>query len=716
MRTEYNPFTHTWSLGVEEQFYFLFPPLLALAHGQRVAKCGFSLPSCVTPGRFLTMCSLVSFAFSYSVSQERALNPLAFYMLASRFWQLASGAMLHNWHLDTAPASDREAPLRPWGRMRSAAAQLLTVCLFVFAFSSSHGHRDFPVPNSLPAIAAALGFISLGSSQAGDGRLPLMNAFLGSPPVAYIGRLSYPLYLWHWPVFVICRWSALGLDSAESRLLAVGLTVLLACGTYHGLEVPIRQWRPRRQCSVLLPFLLLFCALEGWLSALAGPLKGQLYVRSILEEEILGAIQSVNLPSLPLPPSSPSPTPPMPPSPSQPPPSLPPSPLPTPPPPSQPPRVPTGKPQAPPPPPSKPPPSPPPPGPPQPSPPPPSPPPPSLPPSSPPPPPLPPFPPTAPLPLPPPLGPPASSPSTCECSNLEGDNHLLHTPSEANQVATAQCFDANIALARSKERCAANTASTCQKSWYDTNSSLYPGVGSCFQLAGPWTDRSAEQARRCLSPTRRLGVPVFFNMGDSHGGAIELGLHRAVMGKMEFAGLQRSTCPWGPFNQCRQDRPGDAQEYHAAVNKLLVQNLRPGDVVSIIGVNNGHLNSDNGLQWYSNFVLPTGASLLLLQDCVHSTSALCARAPHLSCARTVGAGLVETNTKVHRFASDAARVHFFSLAPLFCSEPFSVTSSCRSVVPGTNVPAFVDASHINAAGSMSLWPFACSAFRLFGFF
>lgn len=90
-------------------------------------------------------------------------------------------------------------------------------------------------------------------------------------------------------------------------------------------------------------------------------------------------------------------------------------------------------------------------------------------------------------------------------------------------------------------------------------------------------------------------------MGDSHGGAIELGLHRAVMGKMEFAGLQRSTCPWGPFNQCRQDRPGDAQEYHAAVNKLLVQNLRPGDVVSIIGVNNGHLNSDNGLQWYSNF-------------------------------------------------------------------------------------------------------------------
>ena len=85
---------------------------------------------------------------------------------------------------------------------------------------------------------------------------------------------------------------------------------------------------------------------------------------------------------------------------------------------------------------------------------------------------------------------------------------------------------------------------------------------------------------------------MFFNMGDSHGGAIELGLHRAVMGKMEFAGLQRSTCPWGPFNQCRQDRPGDAQEYHAAVNKLLVQNLRPGDVVSIIGVNNGHLNSD----------------------------------------------------------------------------------------------------------------------------
>ena len=67
-------------------------------------------------------------------------------------------------------------------------------------------------------------------------------------------------------------------------------------------------------------------------------------------------------------------------------------------------------------------------------------------------------------------------------------------------------------------------------------------------------------------------------------------------------------------------------------------------------------------------------------------------------------------------ASHEGRVRFLSLAPFFCSAPFSSKSKCTTFLPGTTVMAHTGTDHINRAGSMYLWPFLCAAFRGWGFF
>eukprot|EP00966_Prymnesium_polylepis_P032935 766607-Prymnesium_polylepis.1 len=93
----------------------------------------------------------------------------------------------------------------------------------------------FPVPWSFLATGSTAAFIVLGclpKQRAGWCGLPvpLLNACIGCAPIAYIGRLSYPLYLWHWPIFVCCKWSV-GLETAGTRLGALCLTWLLAANT-----------------------------------------------------------------------------------------------------------------------------------------------------------------------------------------------------------------------------------------------------------------------------------------------------------------------------------------------------------------------------------------------------------------------------------------------------------------------------------------------------
>lgn len=207
------PLLHLWSLGVEEQFYLAWPLVLLALH-RRVGPAGRSI---LLGG--LILASLLA--------QLRALDadPVAAYFHPGlRAWELLAGAWL----------AGREAPSGPArgaaGR-RAAAGVALAVLLGLAATDPAPGSG---LGHGLAVLAAA----TLLGAGGGPGGL----AVLRHPPLTALGRLSYPLYLWHWPLLVFAPLALPGLPAGLRAALALALALGLAGLSHHGLERRCRAW------------------------------------------------------------------------------------------------------------------------------------------------------------------------------------------------------------------------------------------------------------------------------------------------------------------------------------------------------------------------------------------------------------------------------------------------------------------------------------------
>ena len=224
LRPDYNPFTHTWSLAVEEQFYLFFPVVFFcyLRFGCRGGVVGIAakmLPSVLCLGSFAALC------WVSTVNREAS-----FYMLPYRFWELAVGAICFQLL--------RGGQIRILPILARVAASVGAVVVLATAYYANH--EAYPFPWSVPAVIGSL--LVIAGVSAEDTASASVARFLRSAPMVSIGKLSYSLYLWHWPVYVLFRWTV-GLEKPAFMVMAVALSFVLASVSYSVIERPVRQNR-----------------------------------------------------------------------------------------------------------------------------------------------------------------------------------------------------------------------------------------------------------------------------------------------------------------------------------------------------------------------------------------------------------------------------------------------------------------------------------------
>lgn len=243
-QAEFNPFTHTWSLAVEEQFYLIFPALIfLLTSGGRIARAS-------AVGLF----GLCVLSFAYGFVEASTLLPMGFYSSFSRFWEIGAGVLLY---AVLARYGLFQAQSVPLSEIR--AATYLGGALIAAGFVVGHS-QGYPVPGALfPVLGALLLIAGL------QGRVPmsLFGRLLSSAPAVSIGLISYSLYLWHWPVFVLFRWTA-GFSTPAQKLAALGLAVALSLISYSLVEKPLRVSPWLRAPVRAIPASVLAVVLLAW--------------------------------------------------------------------------------------------------------------------------------------------------------------------------------------------------------------------------------------------------------------------------------------------------------------------------------------------------------------------------------------------------------------------------------------------------------------------
>jgi peptidoglycan/LPS O-acetylase OafA/YrhL len=208
-----SPVIHYWSLAVEEQFYLVWPLLILLF---------FTLSKYLKNRMVLTylVATITLASFIFSIYQTENSPIWAFYSLPTRAWELGLGALL---------------VLVPPFKTRKFIGLIGFVLLIISAFLFNES-TPFPGLNAaLPVIGTVLLIATINSWP------PFLNDVANSRISQWLGEISYPLYLWHWPLLVLpSTYFARPLEVYE-RLLAIAATILLADLTHRFIEEPYRN-------------------------------------------------------------------------------------------------------------------------------------------------------------------------------------------------------------------------------------------------------------------------------------------------------------------------------------------------------------------------------------------------------------------------------------------------------------------------------------------
>ena len=257
------PLLHLWSLGVEEQFYLIFPIFLWLVYKSRI---NFVLA--------LLVFTLISFFLNKNGIAHHSQSKV-FYIPYTRFWELSIGAILAylvNYNqsaLSTLKEKTNELLVKCLTRSTGSntAGRFINInnllslagfVLIVYGYATIDNGVNFPGKKALIPVFGALMVIAAG-------REAILNRYiLSSKPFVFFGLISYPLYLWHWPLLSISYICAGGMPVAEVRAVAVILAIVLATATFYFIEPPLRYGRFPKVKAVGLFLTLLLVGFLGY--------------------------------------------------------------------------------------------------------------------------------------------------------------------------------------------------------------------------------------------------------------------------------------------------------------------------------------------------------------------------------------------------------------------------------------------------------------------
>jgi len=256
-QAELNPFTHTWSLGVEEQFYMLFPLLVFLTTRNKWTVSALRRLRWV-----LLVCSLLSLAsFVYYRGTHTALT---YFMMPFRFWEMGLGCLLYL-QLKLAYEGIRK---------------LLQFLPLLFLLGLIVTTLFMPHHEGSPFTTVAIVFLTLAliaKVKCEPNKRDVGGLFLRNDAVVYIGKISYSLYLWHWPVIVLSKWT-IGVNALTIPFQVI-LTFLLSIVSYYLIENPLRytRWRAMWQPKLVLAPMFA-CAVLFFYIAQPEKMKNRLYL------------------------------------------------------------------------------------------------------------------------------------------------------------------------------------------------------------------------------------------------------------------------------------------------------------------------------------------------------------------------------------------------------------------------------------------------------
>lgn len=242
---ELKPLLHTWSLAVEEQFYIIFPIIL------------FTALKFFRNRIILIITLIIVGSFLLSFAGLKYQPSMTFYMLPTRAWELAIGALLAVSGMEHSPYLKGKAPRH--------ALSLLGLALITFGFVWLDTTKKFPSYNALyPCVGTFLIILA--------GRDAIVNKILMIKPIVYVGMISYCLYLWHWPIIVYTN-LLLDVSLWQKNLLVISLTFALAIASRYLIEIPFRYKLKNFSSKKIVTASALSVVLAASMTAFIGYIK-----------------------------------------------------------------------------------------------------------------------------------------------------------------------------------------------------------------------------------------------------------------------------------------------------------------------------------------------------------------------------------------------------------------------------------------------------------